>query len=321
MSFTDIARLTPDAPTHRSQPIELPTPAAQRERSSRTRYLDHASLPAEAIPPQPTPGVCAPCETDVHTGSVSNTHAPRDRFVTVYGRKPVLEALDDLDVRVDKVVLAEGLHGPVVEQIKEAAADRAVRVQRVTAQRVKVLAGNGRHDQGVVADVVARGMRPLTDALDDPASAPRNILLLDGITTPANVGMVLRTATAAGIDGIIVPHRGVARIDPLVVKASAGVAFHAPVLRAETAGDAAELLGEAGYPLYALDANGESDVFHAEFGNRAVFVLGSETAGLSENVQPYVADSIRIPMSGGVESLNVASAATVLCFEVLRRKA
>ncbi|GAA0530088.1 23S rRNA (guanosine2251-2'-O)-methyltransferase [Saccharopolyspora erythraea NRRL 2338] len=245
--------------------------------------------------------------------------SPKDRFVTVYGRKPVLAALSDYDLRVDKVIIAEGLGGAVISEIKEAAADRAVRVQRASAHRVKVLAGNGRHDQGVLADVVARKMRPLADALEDPATAPRNVLLLDGLTTPANVGMILRTATAAGIDGIVVPHRGVASLDPLVIKASAGVAFHAPVLRAQTAGHAAELLTEAGYPLYALEAGAQESIYEADFGSRAVFVLGSETAGLSEDVQTRIAQSVAIPMRGGVESLNVASAAAVLCFELLRR--
>ncbi|GAB3277753.1 TrmH family RNA methyltransferase [Parasphingorhabdus pacifica] len=245
--------------------------------------------------------------------------SPKDRFVTVYGRKPVLEALADLDLRVDKVIIAEGLRGSVVDEINELAADRAVRVQRASPHRVKVLAGNGRHDQGVLADVVARKMRPLADALDDPATAPRNVLLLDGLTTPANVGMILRTATASGIDGIVVPHRGVAGIDPLVIKASAGVAFHAPVLRAATAGQAAEMLTEAGYPLFALDGSAPDNVFDTEFGSRAAFVMGSETTGLSEEVDTRIAQRIAIPMSGGVESLNVASAATVLCYELLRR--
>jgi 23S rRNA (guanosine2251-2'-O)-methyltransferase len=239
--------------------------------------------------------------------------------MTVYGRKPVLEALADYNLRVDKVIIAEGLRGPAISEIKEAAADRAVRVHHASAHRVKVLAGNGRHDQGVVADVVARKMRPLRDALADPAHAPRTVLLLDGPTTPANVGMILRTATAAGIDGIVVPHRGVASLDPLVIKASAGVAFHAPVLRAATAGEAAELLSDAGYPLFALDANGSDTIFDADFGSRAVFVLGSETAGLSDAVQARIANLLAIPMCRGVESLNVASATAVLCFELLRR--
>lgn len=251
--------------------------------------------------------------------AVTSDASPKDRFVTVYGRKPVMEALGDRTLRVDKVIMADGLRGPIVGEITEAAADRAVRVHRASAHRVKVLAGNGRQDQGVVADVVARRMRPLVDALESPADAPQSMLLLDGITTPANVGMILRTATAAGIGGIVVPHRGVASLDPLVVKASAGVAFHAPVLRVATAGNAAELLSEAGYPLFALDSHASESLFDADFDSRVTFVLGNETAGPSDAVRPYVTSSIAIPMRGDVESLNVASAAAVLCFELLRR--
>ncbi|GAA2689972.1 MULTISPECIES: RNA methyltransferase [Actinosynnema] len=243
--------------------------------------------------------------------------SPKDRFVTVYGRKPVLEALDDPRLEVDKVLMAEGARGPAAKEILDAASRRGVRVQRATAQRVKVLAGNGRHDQGVLADVVAPRMAPLALALE---SRPRGVLLLDGITTPANVGMILRTATAAGVEGIVVPRRGVASIDPLVVKASAGVAFRAPVLRCGTAAEAAAQLRAAGYPLFALDAAAKQSVYAAELPERAAFVLGSETAGISDGVREHVTDWLSIPMAAGVESLNVASAAAVLCFEVVRRR-
>ena len=83
----------------------------------------------------------------------------KDTFITVYGRKPVLEALDDATLRVDKVIMAEGLRGEPVRAILAAARQRRVPVQRASAHRVKVLAGNGRHDQGVLADVVAPGWR------------------------------------------------------------------------------------------------------------------------------------------------------------------
>ncbi|WP_189225734.1 TrmH family RNA methyltransferase [Saccharothrix coeruleofusca] len=243
--------------------------------------------------------------------------SPKDKFVTVYGRKPVLEALDDPRLEVDKVLLAEGARGPAAKEILDAAGRRGVRVQRATAQRVKVLAGNGRHDQGVLADVVAPRMRPLELALRD---RPRGVLLLDGITTPANVGMILRTATAAGMDGIVVPRRGVASIDPLVVKSSAGVAFRAPVLRCATAGEAAAQLRAAGYPLFALDAGARESVYSFSLPSHAAFVLGSETSGISDEVRPHVTGWLAIPMAAGVESLNVASAAAVLCFEVVRRR-
>ncbi|MFD9706061.1 TrmH family RNA methyltransferase [Lentzea sp. NPDC059081] len=243
--------------------------------------------------------------------------SPKDRFVTVYGRKPVLEALDDPALSVDKVVLADTARGPAAREILDAARSRGVQVQRATAQRVKVLAGNGKQDQGVLADVVAPRMKPLALALEE--GSMRSVLVLDGITTPANVGMILRTATAAGIDGIVVPRRGVASIDPLVVKASAGVAFRAPVLRCGTSAEASALLRASGYPLYALDSHASDTIYSASFGGRAAFVLGSETAGITDDVRPHITSWLSIPMAAGVESLNVASAAAVLCFELVRR--
>src|SRR5262245_35802521 len=123
--------------------------------------------------------------------------SPKDRFVTVFGRKPVLEALADRRLDVDKVILADNARGGAAKEIIDAAAARSVRVERASAHRVKVLAGNGKQDQGVLADVIAPRMRRLADAL---AGKPARVLVLDGITTPANVGMILRTATAAGIE-------------------------------------------------------------------------------------------------------------------------
>jgi 23S rRNA (guanosine2251-2'-O)-methyltransferase len=245
--------------------------------------------------------------------------SPKDRFVTVYGRKPVLEALADQRLAIDKIVLADTARGAAATEIIRAAGDRGVPVRRASAQRVKVLAGNGKQDQGVLADVVAPRMRPLSAALS-AAHRPRSVLLLDGITTPANVGMILRTATAAGIDGIVVPRRGVAGIDPLVVKASAGVAFRAPMLRCATAGEAAGDLRSAGYRLFGLDGRARRSVFTCEVPEYAAFVLGGETAGVSDEVRACVREWLSIPMAGGVESLNVATAAAVLCFELVRRR-
>ncbi|WP_034270106.1 TrmH family RNA methyltransferase [Haloechinothrix halophila] len=244
--------------------------------------------------------------------------SPKDRFLTVYGRKPVLEALGDTSLDIDKVVIADSARGSSLTEIRKAARERSIPVTSASAHRVKVLAGNGKQDQGVLADVVAPHMRPLSAALAEHP-LPRRLLLLDGITTQSNVGMILRTATAAGIEGIVVPRKGVASLDPIVVKASAGVAFRAPVLRCATAPDAVIDLLEAGYPLYALGAQAPASVFDAELPDRAAFVLGAETLGVSEQVRELVTEWLSIPLHGGVESLNVSAAAAVLCFELARR--
>ncbi len=248
---------------------------------------------------------------------MSDEISPKDRFITVYGRNPVHEVLLDDSLTVDKVVLAEGSRGSGVREIQQAARRRGVTVSWASPDRVKKLAGNGRQDQGVFADVVAPLMRPIEMAL--AAGALRSVLVLDGITTPANVGMILRSATAAGVDGIVVPRRGVASLDPLVVKASAGVAFRAPILKAFTAEQAVSDLKDAGFHVVGLDASGDDDLFTAHLPEPTAFVLGSETAGLGEEVAALVDTWVSIPMAGGVESLNVSAAAAVVCFELVRR--
>jgi 23S rRNA (guanosine2251-2'-O)-methyltransferase len=245
--------------------------------------------------------------------------SPKDRFITVYGRNPVHEVLLDDSLVVDKVVIAEGARGEGIREIRAAARRRGLDVQVASPDRVKKLAGNGRQDQGVFADVVAPRMLPLDVALAADASELRTVLVLDGLTTPANVGMLLRTATAAGLDGIVVPRRGVASIDPLVVKASAGVAFRAPILKSFTAGEAVAALKARGFHVVGLDAGGDDDLFSAHLPEPVAFVLGSETAGLSPDVADLVDTWVSIPMAAGVESLNVAAAGAVVCFELVRR--
>jgi 23S rRNA (guanosine2251-2'-O)-methyltransferase len=242
-------------------------------------------------------------------------------FITVYGRKPVLEALSDPALAIDKVIMAARAHGDTVREILDAAAHRQVPVQRVSAHRVKVLAGNGRHDQGVLADVVAPRMRSLDRAL--PAlGTPAAVLVLDAITNPANVGMILRTATAAGIDGVVLPRRGVPAIDPLVIKASAGVAFHAPVLRIPTTAQGCAALRAAGFAVLGLSSSapGAVSLFGTPPPPRVAYVLGNETAGVSPAVAGQLTGWVGIPMAGNVESLNVASAAAVVCFEWARQR-
>jgi 23S rRNA (guanosine2251-2'-O)-methyltransferase len=139
------------------------------------------------------------------------------------------------------------------------------------------------------------------------------------VTNPSNVGMVLRSATAAGLDGVLLPRRGVPAIDALVIKASAGVAFRAPVLRASTAEEGCAALRGGGFTVFGLDAGGGS-LLDAELPRRVALVLGNETDGLSAAVRAECDGTLAIPMQGGVESLNVASAAAIAAFELFRRR-
>lgn len=237
--------------------------------------------------------------------------SPRDRFLTVYGRQPVLEVLRDPTLTVDKVLVADGAS---VDDIVSAARARGVDVRRVSARDVTRLSRNGRQDQGVAADVVAPRLGPLAEW---PPPETATVLLVDGITTPGNLGLLIRSATAAGLDAVVLPTKGVADLGPQVVKASAGVAFKAPLLRTPDAGTAATLLRERGFRLYGLDAAGPRSLFDPRpFADRAAFVVGSESAGITVDVD----ERVHIPMASDVESLNAAVAGSILCFELVRRR-
>jgi 23S rRNA (guanosine2251-2'-O)-methyltransferase len=244
--------------------------------------------------------------------------SPRDRFITVYGRMPVIEVLSDPGLEVDKVIVAEGAGGANLDRIRTLARDRGVEVRAASAQRVKLLAGNGRHDQGVIADVVAPRMGVLADVLEQ--RTPPTIVALDGVSNPSNVGMIIRSAVAAGIDGVVLPRVGSPSVDPLVIKASAGVAFRAPILHCRSAVDGLEALRGKGYRIYGLAGGAARPLFGEAFPRRTVFVLGNETDGISAAAGRLVDEWVSIPMAGGVDSLNVSSAAAVVCFELVRRR-
>jgi 23S rRNA (guanosine2251-2'-O)-methyltransferase len=232
---------------------------------------------------------------------------------------PVLEVVQDNSLEVDKLIVADNARGENLDRILGLARRRGIPVRTATPHRVKVLAGNGKQDQGILADVVAPRMRTLLDFTDRVPPGRCHVLVLDGVNNPANVGMIIRTATAAGLAGVVLPRSGSPSIDPLVIKASAGVAFRASIIRCRTGAEAVEEFSRTGFRVYGLSGAGRTSLYAEEIPDRAAFVLGNETTGVTPETEPWVDRWLSIPMAGGVESLNVASAAAVVCFDLVRR--
>ncbi|GAC1528851.1 MAG: RNA methyltransferase [Acidimicrobiales bacterium] len=240
-------------------------------------------------------------------------------LVTLFGRIPVLEALLDDRAPITRIVIARSAQGDTVERILAEAARRGIRVERCDERRVTRLSGNGRHDQGVVAQIVASGLGDLGEWLAGRPSGSVRLFLLDGVTNPANVGMIIRTVVAAGLDGVVLPQAGSPGVGPLVVKASAGVALTATVLGSPTAAGATRAAKAAGLTVVGLRSRPAPPLWSTVLPERGVYVFGNETHGISEVVGAMVDTWCSIPLTGGVESLNVASAATVVAFELARR--
>ncbi|GAB5364801.1 hypothetical protein AAMO2058_001001400 [Amorphochlora amoebiformis] len=258
----------------------------------------------------------------------------RDYFVTIYGRKPVLEGLRDPSLRIDKLLVAKGSRGNLVFDILRAADDRGIKPKRWSIEQVNKVSGNPRQDQGVALDII-HPKRFVDEWLQQlKGEVPlRPILLLDNVRNAQNIGMILRTATASGAEAVILPRKGSPGISPLVIKASAGIALRAKVLHCEDAIQAATALKAHGMRLYGLSGSKEAeDLFSNEklfstddkpkqrpepFG---VWVVGNESEGISPEVGSIIDRWVKIPMEGDVESLNVANAAGIVLFELMRRR-
>lgn len=237
------------------------------------------------------------------------------------GRKPVIEALHDESLSFDKILVSTKARGPEIDTINGMAASRKISIERVSEMKVTAVARSSRHHQGVVADVVAPAMQHLDDFCEQRRRGKDwacSLLVLDHVHNPANVGMILRSATAAGLDGIVVPHKGTADIGPVAIKASAGIAFRAPILRAEDTLEALAILEANRFDLIGLDGGGPS-LFETELPDRVAFIVGNESTGLTENARAACSTVVSIPLENGVESLNAAVAASLLAYEVQRR--
>jgi len=233
--------------------------------------------------------------------------------MTICGRNPVLEALLRADVQVARLHVAEGSRGEAIDRILKLARDKGVDVRMVPAQRVSQISRNSRQDQGVAADVRTPTYGLAEDYLSDPP--PRfGLMALDGVTTPRNVGMAIRSATAGGMDGVILPEQGGCGIIPLVIKTSAGTVFAARILRCETLPPVLERCASLGVEVCVLDPRATESLFDHEPAPREVYVLGGEAEGVSAPVRRLATKALRIPMAAGVESLNVSVAAALVAY-------
>lgn len=237
------------------------------------------------------------------------------RCLTVYGRHPVLEALQSPGVRCERLHLAEhNRPAAILDQIRQLAVSHGAELREHGRAELARISRNGREDQGVAADVRWPGYRQLADALPLPATAGNVLLAADGITNPQNLGMLIRSAAASGCAGVLLPRQGGCDIGPLVIKASAGALFRASLLRCETLPAALAALREGGWRICVLDAGARSSLFAQDAGAARVFVLGGESQGVGRDVRALADETVAIPLANGVESLNVAVTAALVAF-------
>ena len=219
---------------------------------------------------------------------------------------------------LDRIVIARGRHGERVEAVVQLARSKSVPVRFEERSQIDRLAGTREH-QGIAALAAAKPALELEDLL--AAKTPQGLLvLLDGIEDPHNLGAIVRTALAAGANGVIIPERRAVGLTDTVERASAGALAHLPVARVKNLVRAMEEMKEAGYWLIGLDERAEKKYTEADFSGQVGTVLGSEGEGLHELTRKRCDFLVSIPTSGPVRALNVSVAAGVVLFEVVRQR-
>jgi 23S rRNA (guanosine2251-2'-O)-methyltransferase len=238
----------------------------------------------------------------------------------LYGLHPVEEAVKAGRRRFDHVLVARERHDERLERLVTLCREAGVRVRQESREQLTLLAQTPTH-QGVVALVRPQESLALEDlfAPSIPGAA-RLLLALDGVEDPQNLGALLRVADGAGVDGVLLTERRSAPLSPVAVKASAGAAEHLRIARVVNLVRALEDLKQHNLWIIGLDERGTSDYDQFDLTGDCVLVLGREGAGLHDLVRRTCDHLLRIPMAGGVSSLNVSAAGAVVLYEAFRQR-
>ncbi len=244
----------------------------------------------------------------------------RQKDQIIFGIHAVTEALDA--GRELEKVLIRGSRGTsdLLGNLRSRLLAEKVPFQHVPAEKLNAI--TKKNHQGVIAYIseIAYGeISFILPQLFERGRVPV-VLVLDQVSDVRNFGAIARTAECAGVDAIVVPYRGSARITAEAVKTSAGALHSIPVCRHPDLRQLLEYLKESGLQVFAASEKAETLLYEADLTVPAAILMGAEDVGISPALQPYVDHAIAIPQQGTIGSLNVSVAAGIILYEAVRQR-
>jgi 23S rRNA (guanosine2251-2'-O)-methyltransferase len=215
--------------------------------------------------------------------------------------------------------VAKERHDLRLQRVVEECRRQGVAVRFLSRAELEDMAGNNAH-QGVVAVTSAKQYSGLDDVVNGKRGHYSLVVVLDGVEDPHNLGAVLRTADAAGADGVVIPERRAAGVTAIVTKASAGASEHLPIARVTNVSRTLEELKAKKLWIVGLDERGRESYDSLDYNMDCAIVLGAEGKGVHELVRRKCDHLVSIPMLGKVSSLNVSVAAGVVLYEIVRQR-
>ncbi|MCF0246500.1 MAG: 23S rRNA (guanosine(2251)-2'-O)-methyltransferase RlmB [Ileibacterium sp.] len=235
----------------------------------------------------------------------------------VYG-KNVLSQLQDDPSTILEVYVQKGLKNSQIQQVLKSL--KGIPVHEVAKPYLDRMSSNGIH-QGVAAKVKDLPNYTIEQLLKKVPEGKNGLFVaLDELQDPHNIGAILRTCDAIGVDGVIMTKHRSAAITPAAVKASTGAAYTVPTASVTNMSQALQTMKDAGYWIVGTDFEDSRDYREGIYDVPVVLVIGNEGKGISKNVKKNCDYKVNLPMKGNVQSLNASVATGILLYEINRQR-
>ncbi|MGK7893144.1 MAG: 23S rRNA (guanosine(2251)-2'-O)-methyltransferase RlmB [Xenococcus sp. (in: cyanobacteria)] len=239
----------------------------------------------------------------------------------IYGRHTLLTILES-DRQINKIWITSKLRQDRrFYKLLRSAKSQGTVIDEVSPQRLDSLVKGANH-QGIVAQVAPYSYWELADLIVKAKQNSQSpiIIVADGIEDPHNLGAIIRTAEAMGVQGLIIPQRRAAGITSTVMKVSAGALENLPIARVVNLSQALEKLKDAGFWIYGTAVESGKFLHTINFSGAVGLVIGSEGKGLSKLTRRCCDELVAIPLGGKTPSLNASVAAAIAIYEVCRQQ-
>ena len=241
-----------------------------------------------------------------------------EKNTEIYGIRAVIEAINS-SKDIDKVFIQTGLKGKLIGQLESLIRKNKINFSYVPTQKLDRL--SKKNHQGVIARIAPIKFYTI-DSFSEVLENSNNpfVLILDQINDVRNFGAIIRTAEISGVDGIIIQNSSSAPVNSDTIKTSAGAIFNIPICKVNHIKDAIYHLQSMNISIISASEKSEKNIYDVNLKVPLAIIMGSEQKGINKSVINLSDESVKLPMYGKIESLNVSVACGIFLYEVVRQR-
>ena len=241
-----------------------------------------------------------------------------EKNTEIYGIRAVIEAINS-SKDIDKVFIQTGLKGKLIGQLESLIRKNKINFSYVPTQKLDRL--SKKNHQGVIARIAPIKFYTI-DSFSEVLEKSNNpfVLILDQINDVRNFGAIIRTAEISGVDGIIIQNSSSAPVNSDTIKTSAGAIFNIPICKVNHIKDAIYHLQSMNISIISASEKSEKYIYDVDLKVPLAITMGSEQKGINKSVINLSDESVKLPMYGKIESLNVSVACGIFLYEVVRQR-